>query len=208
MLTATDRGTAAKTGPVAGISPSPAFDWLWKYLRDVPRPHILDCGPFQASTAEILLRRGGKLYAADLVTPLLEGAPQFWDRSRKIPVFKTGELLASLPKIPASSLSVVLCWQVLDLLPHAALAEFILQMHVYLQPGGVFLCVLREPYLAAGAGLVWRLETLTTLRKEREALKPFPYPAITNRAIERLLPTINVKTFLTRSRFRETLAVK
>jgi hypothetical protein len=208
MPTAMARGSAATTGPAARITPSPALEWVWNYLRDVPQPHILDCGSFRASTAKTLLRRGAKLYVADLVGPLLEGAPQLWDRSRKLPIFRTDAFLAQLPRIRAGSLSLVVCWQLLDLLPHDSLAAVVLQTHSYLQPGGVFFCILREPYLAAGADVVWRLETLTSLKKEREGTRPFPYKAITSREMERLLSTDNVKTFLTRSGFRETLAIK
>ena len=202
------RGTPAKSQPAAGAVASPALAWLWNYLSDVARPHILDCGSFRASTAEILLRRGAKLYVADLIAPLLQNDALLWDRSRKTHVFKTEAFLAQLPKIPPASLSLVLCWQLLDLLPHDSLAAFILQMQVYLRTGGVFFCFLREPYLTKGVEPGWRLGTLMTLKKDNEGTSPFPYPAITSREVERLLPTGNVKTFLTRAGFREVVALR
>lgn len=78
----------------------------------------------------------------------------------------------------------------------------------YLRPGGVLFAILREPYLAAGADATWWLENLTTLAMEREGNKPFPYPTVTNREMERLVPSGNVKTFLTRAGRREVLGIR
>ncbi len=77
-----------------------------------------------------------------------------------------------------------------------------------LQPGGVLFCILREPYLAAGAEARWWFETLTVVGSSAGKQKPFPYPAVTNREMERLFPGGNVKTFLTRSGRREVLGIK
>jgi hypothetical protein len=46
------------------------------------------------------------------------------------------------------------------------------------------------------------------LGSEVESKVPFPYPALTNREIERLVPGGSVKTFLTRFARREILAIK
>jgi hypothetical protein len=202
------RGTPAKPAPLPGMLASPALEWLWKYLSDVGSPHILDCGKFNHSTAEILLRRAGRLYVADIIAPLIENDARLWDRSRKLRVFRTDDFLAQLPSVASGSLSLVLCWQVLDLLPRDSLAPFILKTHDYLRPGGVFFCLLREPQLSKGADSGWRLGNLVTLQKNREGNLPFPYPAITSREIERLLPSGNAKTFLTRAGFREIVALK
>ncbi len=56
--------TSSATPP---ISPSPALEWLWQYLRDIRRPHILDCGPVFQPTLDVLLKRGAKVYYADLI---------------------------------------------------------------------------------------------------------------------------------------------
>jgi hypothetical protein len=207
ISTATTASVSALIGPAARIPVSPALEWVWDYLSDVRRPHVLDCGACHASTAEVLLRRGAKLYVADLVSPLISGVPQLWDRSRKTPVFKLDALLRQLPAVPPGSLSLVLSWQILDLLPPDSLAPFVLHMHQYLRPGGVFLCIVRERHVVAGVVPSWRLETLTVLKNEQHGMGRFAYPALTSRQIERLLPTPNVKTFLTRSGFRETLSV-
>jgi hypothetical protein len=187
---------------------SPSLDWLWSYLRDVPKPSVLDCGPVRRTTTEVLFRRGVKLYIGDLITSLLRGDPDFWDRTRKTPVFKTDDLLAQLPPIPPGSISAVLSWQLLDLLPHEALAAVVLQFYVYLKRGGVLFCILREPNLKEGVEAGWWLEDLRTLGRDGEGARPFPHPALTNREIERLIPTGNIKTFLTRSGRREILAIK
>jgi hypothetical protein len=189
---------------------SPALEWLWKYLWYVRRPHILDCGPLCASTANILLRerRAAKLYVADLTTSLLEGASQSWNRTCKAATFRTANLLAQLPRIPCTSLALILCWQLLDLLPRDAVANVMLYMNAYLQAGGAFFCIVREPRVSAGVDLIWSLETLTAVKKSRDGTEPFPYAAITNREMEQLLPTRNVRIFLTRSGFRELLLLK
>jgi hypothetical protein len=117
-------------------------------------------------------------------------------------------LLAGLPAVPAGSLSVIFCWQLLDLVPHDAIAEVALRFHRLLAPGGVLFCMLREPRLERGADPDWRLEALTDLVRVREGSKVFAYPALSNRELDHLIPTGSVKTFLTRSGWREVLAVK
>ena len=117
-------------------------------------------------------------------------------------------LLAELPSLSSASVSVILCWQLLDLLPRDAVSDVLLFFHRLLEPGGVIFCLLREPRLEKGIESAWRMESLTTLVREHEGSKPFVYPALSNRDIERLIPTGSVKTFLTRSGWREVLAVK
>jgi hypothetical protein len=191
----------------APAATSPALQWLWKYLSDAPNPQILDCGPVFQATVDVLLRRGAKIHVADLVTSTLKGEARLWDRSGKVPVFRVSELLAQFPEIPQGSLTVILGWHLLDLLPRAAHAEVVGRWLSYLQPGGALFCLLREPYLPKGAETLWWLETLNTLASSGEGRKPFPYPAITNREMERLVLPGSVKTFLTRAGRREVLAI-
>lgn len=183
--------------------PSHALGWMWQHLRDVPRPHILDCGPVNPSTMEVLLRRGAKVYVADLVTVARTSASgQGWHE-------KTIEdLLEALPLIPAESLSAIACWHLLDLLPRDALPGLIARLWSHLSPGGVLFCLLREPSLTHGAEARWWLDSLMVFGSSNETKAPFPYPVITNREIERLVPRGGVKTFLTRSARRETLIMK
>ena len=209
MLTANRQG-AAQAGRLEGgtVTLSRGLEWLWQYFRDTPHPRILDCGPVRQSTTEVFLRRGAKLYVGDLVSLALERDSRFWDHARKTPRFRTDDFLAQLPEIPAGSISAIFCWQLLDLLPRDALAPLVLQMYLYLQPGGVLFGLLREPYLTVGMEPVWWLESLNRLRRDGEGRRTFPYPALTNREMEKLIPTGAVKTFLARSGLREVLAVK
>jgi hypothetical protein len=78
----------------------------------------------------------------------------------------------------------------------------------YLQPGGGLFCLLREPRLETGSDTQWWLESLTSLGSGHDGRRPFPYSAISNREMERLVPEGSVKTFLTRSGRREILAIK
>jgi hypothetical protein len=195
-------------GSAAGTHPSPALEWFWDHLRDVRHPHFLDCGPASQSTVQVLWQRAAKLYIADLISPSHDDAPSFWDRSKKIPVFLSDLFLQQLPEIPRGSLSGVLCWHLFDLLPREALPAVVGRLFDYVTPGGALFCLLREPYLAAGAETAWCLESLTTLASSSENSKPFPHPALTNREMERLVPSGVVKTFLTRSGRREVLATK
>jgi hypothetical protein len=181
---------------------------LWQSFRDVERPHILDCGPAYQATLDVLLKRGAKLYITDLVTLARQSGPKFIRRDGKTTVFLIDEFLENLPPIPPDSLSMIACWHLLDLLPRDALPGLVAKLWSYIRPGGILFCLLRESYLANGAGTRWWFEGLTVLGSEVESEVPFPQPAITNREIERLVPSGNVKTFLTRSARREVLAIK
>jgi hypothetical protein len=208
-LTAGRQGLTKTTR--AGSDPpatNPALEWLWKYLHDVPNPQILDCGPVFQATVDVLLRRGVKVHVADLVTPLLKGEARLWNRSGKVPVFRVEEFLELFPETRPGALTVIFGWHLLDLLPREAHPEVVNRWLSCLQPGGVLFCLLREPYLPKGAETLWWLENLNTLARVREGSKPFPYPAVTNREMERLVPPGSVKTFLTRSGRREVLAIK
>jgi len=155
-----------------------------------------------------LLLRGAKLYLSDLVTPAQQSPSVFWSRQGKTRVFLIDDFLAQIPPIPPESLSVICCWGLLDLLPHEVLPQVVERFHSYLQPGGVLFSILREPHVATGAGTRWWFESLTVLGSSDTSRKPFPYPALSNRKMERLFPGGNIKTFLTRSGRREVLGVK
>lgn len=187
---------------------SRALEWMWAHLRDLRHPRVLDCGPVSQTTLDVLLRRGAKLYVTDLVTPARRGDPEFWNRSRKQPVFRLEEFLTQLPSIAPESLTVVLAWHLLDFLPREALPGVMERLCSYLQPGGAVFCLLREPLLSAGADTAWWLEQLLVLGSNREGRGRFPYPAVTNREVERLAAACVVKTFLTRSGRREVLVLK
>jgi hypothetical protein len=200
-------GTAARTA--SGIpATSQGLDWFWQHLRDVQNPRILDCGPVSPGTLQTLLRRGAKLYVADLMTPALEGDPRFWDRSGKVPVFLTSDFLRQLPDTPEGSLTGILSWNLLDLVPREALPALIERLFALLEPLGVLFCALREPNHPTGVERRWWLESLTAARNEIDAKRSYPYPVITNREIERFLPHASIKTFLTRSGRREVLAMR
>jgi len=96
----------------------------------------------------------------------------------------------------------------LDLLPRDALPGLVAKLWSYIRPGGVLFCLLREPYLANGAETRWWFDSLMVLGSDVESKAPFPHPALTNREIERFIPSGNVKTFLTRFARREILASK
>lgn len=186
---------------------SPALEWLWKRLLDVAHPHVLDCGVVRRSTIDTLLGRGVKLYMTDLVSPL-QKKKDYWNYSGNAPAFRTDKFLGQFPSMPLCSLNAILCWQLFDLLPREALAPVILQMCLYLQPCGVLFCILREPWLQKGADWAWWLKGLTTLNREVAHSAPFSYAVISNREMERLIPSGKAKTFLTRAGWREVLAIK
>ncbi len=196
-----------QTGVGAGHL-SRGLEWLWQQLRDVRYPQVLDCGRMHPATMRVLLNRSAKLYVADLISPLRSGAPDLWDRSQKTPVFKLAELLRLVPEIPEESLAAIFCWQLFDLVPRTSLAGLIGRLVLYLQPGGVFFCLLREPHLPQGAETDWWLDALTSLGRQGQNKVAFPYPPITNRQMELLVPAASVKTFLTRSGLREVLVRK
>lgn len=195
--------------PSQGVqAASQGLEWLWQHLRDVERPHTLDCGPVSPATLQVLLRRGAKFYAADLMTPLYQSDSRFWDRSGKTPVFQPADFLTQLPPIPAGSVAAILSWNLFDLCPHDSLPAIVDRIFSLLQPLGVLFCVLREPQAKTGPEQRWWLEALTSPRSAADIKKQFPNPAITNREIERLLPAASIKTFLTRSGRREILAMR
>jgi len=200
-----DSQGSRKTPPAA---PSRALEWLWQNLRDVKHPHILDCGPVHPATLDVLLKRGTKLYISDLIALARESDPRFIRRLGKTATFMIDAFLENIPPIPAETLSVIACWHLLDLLPRDAISGLLTRFWSYLRTGGVLFCLLREPSLANGAGTRWWLDSLMTLRSDVESKLAFPYPVLTNRDIERLVPGGDVKTFLTRSARREVLAIK
>jgi hypothetical protein len=187
---------------------SQGLEWLWQHLRDVRRPHILDCARMAPVTLRNLLDRGAKLYVSDVLTLALENEPRFWDRSGKTPRFLTDHFLQEVPRIPPGSLAAILSWNVLDLVPQESHAAFMEHLYSLLEPMGVLFCVLREPRHTSGIERRWWLESLTVSRCELDSQKPFPYPPITNRQVERLLPGASFKNFLTRSGRREVLAMR
>jgi len=200
-----DSQGSRKTTPAA---PSRALEWLWQNLRDIKRPHVLDCGPANPTTIDVLLKRGSKLYVSDLIVLARESDPKYIRRLGKTTTFLIDAFLDNIPSIPPDSLSVIACWQLLDLLPREAIPGLLTRFWSYLRTGGVLFCLLREPSLPNGAGTRWWLDSLMALRSDTESKLPFPYPVLTNREIEHLVPGGNVKTFLTRSARREIVAVK
>jgi hypothetical protein len=197
-----------RSGPISSAAASRALEWLWQHLPEVRSPHILDCGPVFQPTLDVFLLRGAKVYVADLITPARGADSSYWSRVGKTPVFLIDEFLAQLPPIPLESLSAVFCWHLLDLLPRDVLPRLVERLLSYLKPAGVLFCLLREPYLAAGAETSWGLDSLTGLASGSKSSQPFAYPALTNREMERLAPGGNVKTFLTRTGRREVLCIK
>jgi hypothetical protein len=190
------------------VVPSPALEWLWKYLSDIPNPHILDCGKVKHKTVDLLIRRGSKIFVADLVSTVQRVNPMLWDRSKKVPVFLVEDFLAQLPPIPPGSLNAIFCWHLLDLLPREALPAVADRLFLALQGGGVLFFLLREPYLQKGADSVWWLEELTTLCAGGDGNKSFPFSPVSGRDVEKFLPAGNLKSFLTRSGRREVLVLK
>ena len=200
-----DSQGSRKTPPAA---PSRALEWLWQNLRDVKHPHVLDCGPAHPNTINLLLKRGAKLYIADLVTLAQDADPKFVRRVGKTTTFLTDDFLENIPPISPDSLSVVACWHLLDLLPHEAIPGLMTRLWSYLRTGGLLFCLLRETNLTTGAATRWWLDSLMTLHADPESNLPFRYPVLTNRDMERLVPNGNFKTFLTRSGRREIVAIK
>jgi hypothetical protein len=210
MSRTSERDVSAKTPRVQASAPgaSKGLEWLWRHLEDVRHPRILDCGPISQSTLEVLVRRGAKFYAADLITPALDHDSRFWDHSKKTPLFLVSEFLGQIPDIPPRSLTAVLSWNLLDFIPHEALSVVIDTLFSLLQPLGILFCILREPHLSTGVDCRWWLESLNAPRSRMDIKRLFPQPPITNREVERLLPGASIKTFLTRSGRREVLAMR
>jgi hypothetical protein len=210
MSRTSERDATAGTPRLQGVAPgaSQGLEWMWRHLQDVRQPRILDCGPISQTTLEILVRRGAKFYASDLITPALENDPRFWDRSKKAPVFLATEFLNQIPEIPPGSITAVLSWNLLDFVPPESLSIIVEKFFSLLQPYGVLFCILREPRVAAGVERRWWLEALTVAHSQTDAKRVFSNPPITNREVERLLPAASIKTFLTRSGRREVLAMR
>lgn len=208
MQLAPHQEASSHPGKTATGQLSRGLEWLWQQLRDVRHPQVLDCGRMRSATMQTLLHRGAKIYVADLLSPLRDGAPNLWDRSKKVPAFKLADLLRQVPEIADESLAAVFGWQLFDLVPRDALPELVSRLMSYLQPGGVLFCLLREPSLSQGSTTDWWLETLTSLGRGSEGNGAFPYPPITNRQMELLVPASSVKTFLTRAGIREILVLK
>jgi hypothetical protein len=194
--------------PATSAPASPALEWLWHYLRDVRHPRLLDCGPVSPSTVSLLVQRKAKLYVADLLSPLQRGDAGLWRTINQQRVFSPEKLLEQLPPMPPGRLSVIFSWHVLDLIPPGQRAEIAQKLFQWIEPGGVFLAILRDPHVETGMDTHWRLETMTTLKQEGAGEREFPYPALTNRDLERLVPAASVKSFLTRTRRREVILLK
>ncbi len=197
----------ASSGRSSGV-PSQALHWIWSYLQDVKNPHVLDCGTVSSATIGVLMRRGSKVYVADLLAPLQRGDPAYWRQAGKQRIFCLDQFLEQIPDIPPGSLRLICCWHLLDLVPRDYLPDLVAFLLSLLEPGGIFFCFLREPNLALGMEGRWRLENLTTLGAEREGVGPFPYAPLSNRDVEKLTTGCSLKTFLTRSHRREVVALK
>lgn len=205
----TQEGSRKKAS--SGLSPavpSQALKWIWNYLQDVKNPHILDCGTVSATTVSVLMWREAKVYVADLIAPLQRGDPTLWRKADKQVVFCLDEFLKQIPDIPSSSLRLICCWHLLDLVPRDQLPELVAFMLSLLEPGGIFFCFLREPNLASGIEGRWWFENLTTLGAAQEGIGPFPYAPLSNREVEKLAAGCSLKTFLTRSHRREVVFLK
>jgi hypothetical protein len=156
----------------------------------------------------VLLRRRAKVHVGDIITPLLREESRFWERQGKTSVFRSQELLDQFPSISPQSVSAILGWHVLDLLPREAHQSLLDRWLSYLHPGGLLFFLLREPRLEKGSEITWWLEDLKVLGSDSPGRGAFSHPAVTNREAERLAPAGSVKTFLTRSGWREVLVSK
>jgi len=199
------RSTGAK--PPAG-RPSPALDWIWKYLSDLPSPRILDCGPVWQATVDVLVRRRAKIHVTDLLTPLLFDEAQFWDRKGKVATFRQDYFLSQMLPMEPESLNAIFAWSLLDLVPRDVHAPLVEKWFSFLRPGGLLFCILREPRLEKGMDTLWWLESLTTLGSRGGEVRRFTYPVVTNREVENLAPEGSVKNFLTRSGRREVVVLR
>ncbi len=187
---------------------SQALEWVWQYLQDVRKPHVLDCGAVSSSSVRVFAEREAKIYVADLLAPLQRGDSTYWRRDDDELIFCLNEFLARLPKVPAASLLLLCCWHLVDLVPGdqvSSLFEFLLSL---VEEGGLLFCFLREQNLKTGNDYHWRFETLTTLGAEGDGKGEFAYPPVTNREVEKLTEGYSLKTFLTRSHRREVVVLK
>lgn len=187
---------------------SPALEWMWKQMPEVARPAALCCGAIRQSTLNVFLIRRMKAFLGDALGYLLSEEKRFWEGIGKEARFQEKVLLDLLPDVEPSSLSVVLAWQLFDLLPRDPLTPVFTHLCSLLRPGGFMLCILREPYLNKGRNAQWWLESPVTLGVSGEDAGEFVYPALTNREIERLAHPSTIKTFLTRTGRREILVCK
>ena len=142
------------------------------------------------------------------MTPLLREEARFWERQGKTRVFRTQDFLDQFPSISPQSVSAILGWHVLDLLPHEAHQSLLDRWLSYLHPGGLLFFLLREPRLERGSEVMWWLEDLKVLGSDPPGRGAFSHPAVTNREAERLASPGSVKIFLTRSGWREVLVSK
>lgn len=191
----------------ASIS-SQAFEWIWQYLQDVEKPHVLDCGAVSSAAVRAFVERGAKVYVADLLAPLQRSDAAFWRLDEKERTFCLDTLLVLLPRIPAASLQLICCWHLLDLIPGDQLPRLLTTLLGYLEKGGILHCFLREQNLKTGKDGRWWHESLTTLGAEGAEKGAFLYPPVSNREMERLTEGFSVKTFLTRSHRREVVVLK
>ena len=210
MFVAKTHDASHKTASSVHSAPvtSQALEWVWHYLQDVRNPHVLDCGAVSSASVSILMRRGAKVYVADLIVSLQRGDPAYWRRVGKKLTFCLDEFLAQLPRIPTASLNLICCWHLLDLIPAEELPKLVDCFFSLLGTGGILFCFLREPNLLAGMEGRWWFESLTTLGAEGEGKGVFPFAALSNREVEKLTSGCSVKTFLTRSHRREVVVLK
>jgi hypothetical protein len=206
--TRTEAGRSREPGSQAAPGGSSALEWLWKYLSDIRHPRFLDCGSVSPSTIKVLLKRNVKIYVADAVSALQRSDPGLWKTEGKKLVFDSDRFLKRLPPIPPASLAVICGWHVLDLIPREFRSDLVARLFGLLEPGGVLFCVLREPSLTVGMDTYWWFESLYSLGMAGSGQRPFPYPAVSNREVEQLIPEASVKTFLTRSGRREVVILK
>lgn len=202
------KSSAAPEPQLIPIVPSQSLEWLWQLLKEERYPAVLDCGPIRASTFALLMARHVRLYGGDILRPLLESDPELWDRTRKEPVFRAAHLLEGLPPVPPESLSLILAWNVFDLIPPQAVPAVFGHLLGCLKPQGLIFLMLREPSRTAGVETRIWLEQLTALRTEPDATRTFPYPPVSNRQIENLAQGCSVKIFLTRNGRREIAVLR
>lgn len=205
----TREGLGRKSSSVQSSAiPSQALQWIWNFLQDVDCPHVLDCGAVSSATVSVMVKRHAKVYVADLLAPLQCDDPKLWRKEGKLSIFCLDELLKDVPGVPPSTLNLICCWHLLDLVPREQLADLVNHLLSLLAPGGIFFCFLRESNLAEGREARWRFETLTTLGAEEAGSGQFPYAPLSNREIENLTAGCSLKTFLTRSHRREVVVLK
>jgi hypothetical protein len=196
--------TADQHSPIA----SQALEWVWRFLQDVSKPHILDCGAVSAASVRVFAQRGAKVYVADLLAPLQQGHAVYWRREEKKLTFCLDEFLKRVPGISPASLQLICCWHLFDFIPREQLPGLLNFLLGLLGNEGILYCFLREPNLKTGKNGRWWLEGLTTLGSEGEEQGEFPYPPLSNREVEKLTEGYSLKTFLTRSHRREVVVLK